>query len=231
MDVNVTRLNSGLTVVTEKMPRLESVALGIWIKSGSRNELDSEHGIAHLLEHMAFKGTARRSARDIAEEIENVGGEVNAATSIESTSYYARVLKDDLSLAVDILADILTESLFEEDELEREKNVILQEIGASLDSPDDVLLDNFSAVAFRDQKLGRTILGTPETVQSFRPEQILAAITQRTECSWWPQAMWITTHSPRKLSRSSAACPHHRWKHLSSRRLSTRAEKSARIAT
>jgi predicted Zn-dependent peptidase len=174
MDVNVTRLNSGLTVVTEKMPRLESVALGIWIKSGSRNELDSEHGIAHLLEHMAFKGTARRSARDIAEEIENVGGEVNAATSIESTSYYARVLKDDLSLAVDILADILTESLFEEDELEREKNVILQEIGASLDSPDDVLLDNFSAVAFRDQKLGRTILGTPETVQSFRPEQIRA---------------------------------------------------------
>src|SRR5690606_19016924 len=123
----------------------ESVALGVWIKSGSRNELDTEHGIAHLLEHMAFKGTARRSARDIAEEIENVGGEVNAATSIESTSYYARVLKDDLPLAVDILADILTESLFDEDELEREKNVILQEIGASLDSPDDVLLDNFSA--------------------------------------------------------------------------------------
>lgn len=174
MDVNVTRLSSGLTVVTEKMPRVESVALGVWIKSGSRNELDSEHGIAHLLEHMAFKGTARRSARDIAEEIENVGGELNAATSVESTSYYARVLKEDLSLAVDILADILTESLFEEDELEREKNVILQEIGASLDSPDDVLFDNFSSVAFRDQKLGRTILGTAETVQSFQPEQIRA---------------------------------------------------------
>ena len=174
MDVNVTRLASGLTVVTEKMPRLESVALGVWIKSGSRNELDSEHGIAHLLEHMAFKGTARRSARDIAEEIENVGGEVNAATSVESTSYYARVLKDDLPLAVDILADILTESLFEEEELELEKNVILQEIGGSLDSPDDVLLDNFSATCFRDQRIGRSILGTPETVKSFRPEQIRA---------------------------------------------------------
>src|SRR5690349_25147796 len=133
MNVEVTKLPSGLTVVTETMPHLESVALGAWVKSGSRNEAEDEHGIAHLLEHMAFKGTARRSARDIAEQIENVGGEVNAATSTESTSYYARVLKDDVPLAVDILADILTESSFDEDELEREKNVILQEIGAAND--------------------------------------------------------------------------------------------------
>lgn len=172
MKVNVTRLSSGLTVVTEKMPHLESVALGVWIKSGSRNETTAEHGIAHLLEHMAFKGTARRTARQIAEEIENVGGEVNAATSTETTSYYARVLKDHVPLAVDILADILTESLFDEDELEREKNVILQEIGAATDTPDDVIFDNFSGVAYRDQTIGRPILGTPETVQSFTSAQI-----------------------------------------------------------
>ncbi|WKL21699.1 pitrilysin family protein [Agrobacterium tumefaciens] len=172
MRVNVTRLSSGLTVVTEKMPHLESVALGVWIKSGSRNETTAEHGIAHLLEHMAFKGTARRTARQIAEEIENVGGEVNAATSTETTSYYARVLKDHVPLAVDILADILTESLFDEDELEREKNVILQEIGAATDTPDDVIFDNFSGVAYRDQTIGRPILGTPDTVQSFTTGQI-----------------------------------------------------------
>jgi predicted Zn-dependent peptidase len=172
MNVNITRLASGLTVVTENMPHLESVALGVWIKSGSRNETEAEHGIAHLLEHMAFKGTARRSARQIAEEIENVGGEVNAATSTETTSYYARVLKDHVPLAVDILADILTESAFEEDELEREKNVILQEIGAATDTPDDVIFDNFSGVAYRGQTIGRPILGTPDTVQSFTTQQI-----------------------------------------------------------
>ncbi|AJD40388.1 insulinase family protein [Rhizobium sp. SEMIA 4085] len=172
MTVECTRLKSGLTVVTQTMPHLESVALGVWIKSGSRNETEDEHGIAHLLEHMAFKGTARRSARDIAEEIEDVGGEVNAATSTETTSYYARVLKDYVPLAVDILADILTESAFEEDELEREKQVILQEINAANDTPDDVVFDKFSETAYRNQTLGRAILGTPETVVSFSPQQI-----------------------------------------------------------
>ena len=137
MTVECTRLKSGLTVVTQTMPHLESAALGVWIKSGSRNETEDEHGIAHLLEHMAFKGTARRTAREIAEEIEDVGGEVNAATSTETTSYYARVLKDHVPLAVDILADILTESAFDDDELQREKQVILQEINAANDTPDD----------------------------------------------------------------------------------------------
>jgi predicted Zn-dependent peptidase len=165
-------MESGLTVVTETMPHLESVALGVWIKSGSRDERESEHGIAHLLEHMAFKGTHRRSARQIAEEIENVGGEVNAGTSVETTSYYARILKDHVPLAVDILADILTNSVLDENELTREKHVILQEIGAAMDTPDDVVFDKFSATAFRDQTLGRPILGTPETVQSFTPDQI-----------------------------------------------------------
>ncbi|SIP97119.1 Predicted Zn-dependent peptidase [Rhizobium sp. RU35A] len=172
MNVEITRLASGLTVVTQNMPHLESVALGVWIKSGSRNETVDEHGIAHLLEHMAFKGTARRSARDIAEEIENVGGELNAATSTETTSYYARVLKDHVPLAIDILADILTESAFDEEELQREKHVILQEIGAANDTPDDLVFDRFSETAYRGQTIGRPILGTPETVQSFTPDQI-----------------------------------------------------------
>ncbi len=174
MKVECTRLASGLTVVTETMPHLESVALGVWIKSGSRNETADEHGIAHLLEHMAFKGTARRSARQIAEQIENVGGEVNAATSTETTSYYARILEDDVPLAVDILADILTESSFDEEELQREKHVILQEIGAANDTPDDVVFDRFAETAFADQTIGRPILGTPETVLSFTPDQIRA---------------------------------------------------------
>ena len=172
MSVECTRLASGLTVVTETMPHLESVALGVWIRSGSRDETAGEHGIAHLLEHMAFKGTDKRSARQIAEEIENVGGEVNAATSVETTSYYARILKDHVPLAIEILADILTNSVLDETELHREKHVILQEIGAAMDTPDDVVFDKFSSTAFRDQTIGRSILGTPDTVQSFTPDQI-----------------------------------------------------------
>jgi predicted Zn-dependent peptidase len=172
MTVTCTRLSNGLTIVTETMPLLESVALGVWIKAGSRNETEQEHGIAHLLEHMAFKGTRRRSARQIAEEIENVGGEVNASTSVETTAYYARILKDDVPLAVDILADILLDPAIDEDELAREKHVILQEIGAANDMPDDVVFDKFAEQAFGRQPLGRPILGTPETVQAFTPAQI-----------------------------------------------------------
>ena len=120
MGVEVSRLSNGMTVATETLPHVESVALGVWVKSGARNERDDEHGIAHLLEHMAFKGTKRRSAFEIASEIEDVGGEINAATSVETTSFYARVLSDDVPLAVDMLADILQESEFDPQELERE---------------------------------------------------------------------------------------------------------------
>jgi predicted Zn-dependent peptidase len=172
MGVEVSRLSNGLTVATETLPNIESVALGVWIKSGARNERDEEHGMAHLLEHMAFKGTRRRSAFEIASEIENVGGEINAATSVETTSYFARVLAADMPLAVDILADILQESEFDPDELEREQHVILQEIGAAHDTPDDVVFDHFTETAFRHQTLGRSILGTPETVRSFTSTQL-----------------------------------------------------------
>lgn len=172
MGVEVSRLSNGLTVATETLPHIESVALGVWVKSGARYERDGEHGLAHLLEHMAFKGTGGRSAWKIASEIEDVGGEINAATSLESTSFYARVLKDDVPLAIDILSDILMDSKFDPAELEREQHVILQEIGAAHDTPDDIVFDRFAETAFLNQTLGRSILGTPETVKSFTSTQL-----------------------------------------------------------
>ncbi len=169
---NVSKLDNGLTIVTESMSHLESAALGVWVKAGSRNENDDQHGIAHLLEHMAFKGTKNRTALQIAEEIENVGGELNAATSVETTAYYARVLEPEVGHAADILYDILANSTFEERELAREKHVILQEIGAAMDSPDDLVFDHFQSSAFGSQPIGRPILGTPDTVQSFTSAEI-----------------------------------------------------------
>lgn len=172
MGVEHTVLNNGMTVVTHAMPHLESAALGVWVRSGSRNETHQQHGISHLLEHMAFKGTKRRSARAIAEEIEAVGGDLNAATSVENTSYYARVLKDDVPLALDILSDILLNARFDDEELRREQHVILQEIGATLDNPEDLVFDAFQDIAFQGQSIGRTILGTAETVNGFSTEDL-----------------------------------------------------------
>ena len=167
MSVAVTRLPTGLTVVTDQMPHLQTASLGVWIGSGSRDEEKNEHGIAHLLEHMAFKGTSRRSARQIAEEIEAVGGDLNAATSIESTVYYAHVLKADVPLALDMLSDILSDPAFAPEELVREQNVILQEIGATEDTPDDLVHELFTQGFWENHPLGRPILGTKETVESF----------------------------------------------------------------
>ena len=172
MGVDISRLSNGLTIVTHTMAQIESVALGIWVKSGSRNERAEEHGIAHMLEHMAFKGTENRTAYQIATDIEDVGGEINAATSVETTAYFARVLKDDIPLAVDILADIITSSKFEEEELEREKQVVLQEINATQDTPDDIVFDYFTETAFRHQTIGRPILGTPDSVRSFTSDNL-----------------------------------------------------------
>src|SRR6266704_4092642 len=167
MSVEVTRLPSGLVVVTDAMPHLETAALGVWVGSGSRDERPDEHGISHLLEHMAFKGTSRRTARQIAEEIEAVGGDLNASTSVEMTAYYARVLRADVPLALDVLSDILADPAFDPEELVREQNVIVQEIGAAEDTPDDLVFDYLQATAFPNQSVGRSILGTPATVRSF----------------------------------------------------------------
>jgi predicted Zn-dependent peptidase len=160
-------LKSGIRVVTDAMPHLETASLGVWVTSGSRDEHRDEHGISHFLEHMAFKGTRRRTARQIAEEIEAVGGDLNAATGAESTAYYARVLKADVPLALDVLSDILSEPAFDRDELLREQNVIIQEIGAVADTPDDLIFEHLQVTAFPNQPLGRSILGTAKTVRSF----------------------------------------------------------------
>ncbi len=167
MSVAVTTLKSGINVVTDTMPHLETASLGVWVNCGNRDERHDEHGISHFFEHMAFKGTRRRSARQIAEEIEAVGGDLNAATSAESTAYYARILKADVPLALDVLADILSEPAFDPDELLREKSVIVQEIGAVADTPDDLVFERLQDIAFPEQPLGRSILGTAETVRSF----------------------------------------------------------------
>jgi predicted Zn-dependent peptidase len=178
MSVEVTRLPSGLTIVTDAMPHLETASLGVWVGSGSRDERPDEHGISHLLEHMAFKGTSRRTARQIAEEIEAVGGDLNAATSAETTAYYARVLRADVPLALDVLSDILADPTFDPTELKREQHVIVQEIGASEDTPDDIVFDYLQAKAFPKQPLGRTILGTPETVRSFDRDRLRAYLAR-----------------------------------------------------
>src|SRR5258708_10204048 len=178
MSMDVTRLPSGLVVVTDAMPHLESASLGVWVGAGSRDEQADEHGISHFLEHMAFKGTAKRTARQIAEEIEAVGGDLNAATSVETTAYYARVLRADVPLALDTLSDILANPTFEPEELAREKNVIVQEIGATEDTPDDLIFEYLQGVTFPDQPVGRSILGTPESVRSFDSRRLRGYLTR-----------------------------------------------------
>src|SRR3979411_633881 len=168
MSVEVTRLSTGLSIVTDSMPHLQTASLGIWVGSGSRDEEPNEHGISHLLEHMAFKGTKRRTARQIAEEIEAVGGDLNAATSAETTAYYARVLRADVPLALDVLSDILTDPAFDPDELRREQNVIVQEIGAAEDTPDDLVWDRLQEVAFGGPPIGASVLRPPRTGASVR---------------------------------------------------------------
>jgi predicted Zn-dependent peptidase len=174
MSVEVTRLSSGLGVVTDAMPHLQTASLGVWVGSGSRDELPDEHGISHLLEHMAFKGTSRRTARQIAEEIEAVGGDLNAATGVEATAYYARMLKADVPLALDVLSDILSDPSFDPEELQREQNVIVQEIGASEDAPDDLVFERLQETAFPNQPVGRSILGKRESVRSFDRKRLAA---------------------------------------------------------
>ena len=163
--IRLTRLPSGLTVVTERMDRVETVSLGAYVATGTRNEAEAENGVSHFLEHMAFKGTARRTAPEIAEEIENVGGHINAYTAREQTAYYVKLLKEDLALGADIVGDILTHSVFAPDELERERGVILQEIGQANDTPDDIIFDHFQETAFPGQPMGRPVLGREAVIK------------------------------------------------------------------
>ena len=167
MTVEIDELANGLRIAVEPMPGLHSAAVGVFLTAGGRHERVEQNGIAHFLEHMAVKGTPTRSAREIAEEIEDVGGYINAYTGKEMTAYYARVLAADVPRALDILADIVLNPLFEGPDIEVERGVILQEIGQALDTPDDIIFDWLQEVAFPDQPFGRTILGPAESVGRF----------------------------------------------------------------
>ena len=172
MSVEQTTLKNGLRIVSERMDGLQSATLGIWVTAGGRNERVEQNGIAHFLEHMAFKGTKTRSALQIAEAIEDVGGYINAYTSREVTAYYARVLEADVPLALDVIADIVLNPVFDPNEIEVERGVILQEIGQAYDTPDDVIFDWLQEESYRDQALGRTILGPAERVSAFSRDDL-----------------------------------------------------------
>ncbi|MEM8591432.1 MAG: pitrilysin family protein [Pseudomonadota bacterium] len=171
-------LPNGFRIVTEHMEGLRSASIGIWVSAGGRHERIEQNGIAHFLEHMAFKGTERRSALQIAEAIEDVGGYINAYTSREMTAYYCRVLENDVPLALDVIADIVLNPIFDAREIEVERGVILQEIGQTLDTPDDVVFDWLQEEAFPDQPIGRTILGPSERVRSFSREDLSKFTTE-----------------------------------------------------
>ena len=162
-----TVLDNGIRVVSQEMPDHRSVTLGIWVENGSRHESLEQNGISHFIEHLLFKGTKRRSAAQIAEEIDAVGGVLNAFTAKEHTCYYAKVLDENLPLAIDLLTDIFLNSSFEAEEIERERSVILQEISQAEDTPDDYVHDLFSVDFFKDHPLARPICGRAETVTTF----------------------------------------------------------------
>jgi len=174
MTVGLATLANGLRIVTDPIDTVATVSIGLWVDVGTRHESAKVNGVAHFLEHMAFKGTKRRSALAIAEEIEAVGGHLNAYTSRESTAYYAKVLKEDVGLALDILADILQHSTFEPNELERERMVILQEIGQTHDTPDDIVFDYFQECAYPDQAMGRPVLGSPEIIKQISRKSVVS---------------------------------------------------------
>jgi predicted Zn-dependent peptidase len=177
-ETRLTTLANGLRIVTETMPGLKSASAGIWVLAGGRHERPEQNGIAHFLEHMAFKGTARRSALQIAEEIEDVGGYINAYTSREMTAYYARVLQADVGLALDVIGDIVLNPAFHKADIETERHVILQEIGQALDTPDDIIFDWLQEVSYPDQAFGRTILGPQERVSSFSKADLQGFVRQ-----------------------------------------------------
>jgi predicted Zn-dependent peptidase len=179
MSVEIHRLANGLRIAVEPMPGLHSASIGLYVTAGGRHERLEQNGIAHFLEHMAFKGTPTRTAQRIAEEIEDVGGYINAYTGKEMTAYYARVLAADVELALELLADILLNPLFAEPDIEVERGVILQEIGQALDTPDDIIFDWLQETAYPDQPFGRTILGPSERVAGFGKRDFATFVGER----------------------------------------------------
>jgi predicted Zn-dependent peptidase len=177
--VQTDRLPNGVRIVSERMPGLASAAVGLWVSAGGRHERAEQNGIAHFLEHMAFKGTKTRDALQIAEAIEDVGGHINAYTSRETTAYYARVLEADVPLALDVIADIVLNPAFDEAEVEVERHVILQEIGQAHDTPDDIVFDWLQEAAFPNQPIGRPILGPADRVRAFGRSDLADFVSER----------------------------------------------------
>ncbi|WP_294371486.1 pitrilysin family protein [uncultured Clostridium sp.] len=176
---NMYTLENGLRVVTEKIEHLNSISVGVMVQNGSRNEKNDINGISHFIEHMFFKGTKKRTSKEIMEEIENVGGQINAFTSKEATCYYVKALNTHLDLSLDILSDILLNSKFDPEEIEKEKGVVIEEINMSQDSPEDVLDDAHSEACFGNSSLGNPILGTADLVRSFTQEKIIKFIKEK----------------------------------------------------
>ena len=169
----VSTLDNGLRIVTHHMPAFESVTFGVWNNVGSRDEHKEINGIAHFLEHMAFKGTKTKSAKQIAEKIDSVGGFINAYTSEETTAYFVKLLEQNLHVGIDVISDILQNSTFESKELEKERGVILQEIGMYLDDPSEMVGDYWQRTAFPNQSIGRLIIGKKKIIQSIEREKIV----------------------------------------------------------
>lgn len=167
------KCTNGVRIVTEQMPHIRSVAIGIWVKAGARNEAAGEAGMAHFIEHMLFKGTAVRTAKEIAEAIDRTGGEINAYTAMEETCFYVNVLAEDAPIAVDVLADMFFNSAFDEREMRKEKSVVLEEIAMVADTPDDDVHEQLQAAMYPGHPMGRPILGYPETVSSFTREETI----------------------------------------------------------
>lgn len=172
MQPDISILKNGLRIVSMNYPQFETVSLGIWINTGSAYEIKEMNGISHFLEHMVFKGTASRSAVEISEHIENVGGQTNAYTSREFTAFYAKMLKNDLELAVDVLCELVTSPQFAEDELVKEREVVVQEIKQTYDDPSDIIFDYMQAEAFNQQAMGRPILGTADLVRQYGAKEL-----------------------------------------------------------
>lgn len=167
-------LNNGLTVLVEEMPYLRSVSIGAWVKAGSMLETPEENGLSHFMEHMAFKGTNKRTARQIAEEMDMIGGQLNASTSKLCTNYFAKVIDEDLPKAADILADIVCNPALDEKETDKERGVVLEEISMVEDSPEDVVYDVLAEAVFGTQSLGQTILGPAQKLERYTPDDLRA---------------------------------------------------------
>ncbi|SHJ58041.1 Predicted Zn-dependent peptidase [Malonomonas rubra DSM 5091] len=172
-------LNNGIRVITERMPELHSASIGFWVQNGSRHETEGHNGISHFVEHMLFRGTTNRFALDIAKEIDSVGGVLNAFTGREFSCYYAKVLGDKLPQAIDLLSDLVLNSIFSEKDIEKERRVILQELAMVEDTPDDQVHDLFCESIWHLHPLGRPVLGTRDTVRRISREDLLQMMQKR----------------------------------------------------